>query len=74
MMSPQPVSPGTVRPELVVKRDNKHNISTEALKGSRLEICEPEWINPQADHWKHHGKGFAIDIQQTEMKLRTPFP
>ncbi|PON54653.1 hypothetical protein PanWU01x14_193940 [Parasponia andersonii] len=74
MMSPQSVSPGIVKPELVAKRDDKYNISTEALRRSRVEIDEPEWINPQADYWKQHGKGFAIDIQPSEMKLRAPFP
>ncbi|KAH7545072.1 hypothetical protein FEM48_Zijuj01G0054400 [Ziziphus jujuba var. spinosa] len=68
------VSMGTVKPELVQKRDNKYNISTEALRMSRVEIDEPEWINPQADYWKQHGKGFAIDIHPTELKLRAPFP
>lgn len=74
MMSPQPVSPGIVKPELVLKRDDRYNISTEALRASRVEIAEPEWINPQADYWKLHGKCFAIDIHPTEMKLRAPFP
>lgn len=74
MMSPQAVPPGIVRPELVKRRDDKYNISTEALRRSRVEIGEPEWINPQADYWKQHGKGFALDIVQTEMKKRAPFP
>ncbi|KAK8629305.1 hypothetical protein V6N13_078150 [Hibiscus sabdariffa] len=74
MMSPQGVNLGKVDPELVKKRDDKYKISTEELKESRVEIEEPEWINPQADYWKQHGKGFAIDIEKTEMKLRAPFP
>ncbi|KAF8030996.1 hypothetical protein BT93_D0245 [Corymbia citriodora subsp. variegata] len=74
MMSPQGVNLGMVRPDLVQKRDDKYNISTDALRASRLEINGPEWINPQADYWKQHGKGFAIDIKQTEMKKITPFP
>ncbi|XVF87256.1 hypothetical protein PTKIN_Ptkin18bG0104300 [Pterospermum kingtungense] len=74
MMSPQGVKLGKIDPELVKKRDDKYNISTEAIQKSRLEIEEPEWINPQADYWKQHGKGFAIDIEETEMKLRAPFP
>ena len=72
MMSPQAVPPGVVKP--VMKRDDKYKISTEALRQSRVEIEEPEWINPQADYWKQHGKGFALDIQPTEMKKRAPFP
>lgn len=74
MMSPQPVNLGQVAPELVHTRDNKYNISTETLRQSRVELPEPEWINPQADYWKQHGKGFAVDIKPTEMKLRAPFP
>ncbi|XVE88280.1 hypothetical protein DITRI_Ditri19aG0057000 [Diplodiscus trichospermus] len=74
MMSPQGVNLGKIDPELVKQRDDKYNISTEAIKESRVEIEEPEWINPQADYWKQHGKGFAVDIEQTEMKLRAPFP
>ena len=74
MVSPQPVNLGHVKPELVTRRDDKYNISTEAIRLSRVEIGEPEWINPQADYWKNHGKGFAIDIKNTEMKTRAPFP
>ncbi|KAK2642626.1 hypothetical protein Ddye_024389, partial [Dipteronia dyeriana] len=74
MMSPQGVNLGMVRPELVQKRDGKYNISTDSMRQGRLEFSEPEWINPQADYWKRHGKGFAIDIEQTEMKKIAPFP
>ncbi|KAF5472354.1 hypothetical protein F2P56_009077 [Juglans regia] len=74
MMSPQPVNLGQVSPELLHARDRKYNISTEALRASRVEFPEPEWINPQADYWKQHGKGFAIDIKLTDMILRAPFP
>lgn len=74
MVSPQPVNLGHVKPELVTRRDDKYNISTEAIRLSRVEIGEPEWINPQADYWKNHGKGFAIDVNNTEMKTRAPFP
>ncbi|KAJ0080778.1 hypothetical protein Patl1_10335 [Pistacia atlantica] len=35
---PQGVNLGMVDPELVQKRDNKYNISTEAMKSSRVEI------------------------------------
>lgn len=68
------VNLGQVSPELVHWRDNKYNISTKALRASRLEIAEPELINPQADYWKQHRKGFAIDIKSTDMNLRAPFP
>ncbi|KAF5475273.1 hypothetical protein F2P56_007096 [Juglans regia] len=74
MMSPQPVNLGQVSPDLVRMRDNKYNISTEALRESRVELLEPEPINSQADYWKHHGKGFAIGIKVTDIKLRAPFP
>ncbi|KAI3456098.1 hypothetical protein Pfo_012761 [Paulownia fortunei] len=74
MMSPQPLNLGIVKPELVMKRDDKYNISSEALKNARVEILEPEWINPHADYWKQNGKGFAIDVETTEMKKTAPFP
>lgn len=74
MMSPQAVNLGMVKPELLQRRDDKYNISSDALKKSRLEIPEPEWLNPNADYWKNSGKGFAIDIEQTEMKTRASFP
>lgn len=74
MMSPQAVNLGIVKPELLQRRDDKYNISSDSLKKSRLEIPEPEWLNPNADYWKNSGKGFAIDIEQTEMKTRAPFP
>ncbi|KAM7268774.1 hypothetical protein ACFE04_010940 [Oxalis oulophora] len=75
MMSPQAASLSIIKPELVKKRDDKYNISTEALKAARREaINEPERINPQADYWKQHGICFAIDIEKTELKKRAPFP
>ncbi|KAL6542752.1 Oil body-associated protein 2A [Orobanche hederae] len=74
MMSPQAVNMGMVRPDLVKKRDDKYNMSSEAMRASRIEIPEPEWINPQADYLKQHGKGFAVDVETTEMKKCAPFP
>ncbi|KAM7266771.1 hypothetical protein ACFE04_008937 [Oxalis oulophora] len=75
MMSPQAASLSIIKPELVKKRDDKYNLSTEALKAARREaITEPERINPQADYWKQHGICFAIDIEKTELKKRAPFP
>ncbi|GER28459.1 hypothetical protein STAS_04265 [Striga asiatica] len=74
MMSPQAAYPGTVSPELVKKRDEKYNLSSETMKASRVEIPEPEWINPQADYWKQHGKGFKVDFEKVEMKKMAPFP
>lgn len=74
MMSPQGVKMGTVKPELVQIRDGKYNISTEAIKTTRVDIEEPERTNPQADYWKLHGKGFAIDIEKTQMKTTAPYP
>ncbi|XP_047308997.1 oil body-associated protein 2C-like [Impatiens glandulifera] len=74
MMSPQAVNLGMVKPELIAKRDDRYNVSTDAVKRSRMEIAEPEWINPQADYWKQHGKCFKVDVEEVEMKKRTPFP
>ncbi|KAK1382118.1 Oil body-associated protein 2B [Heracleum sosnowskyi] len=70
MMSPQAVNLGMVKAELLKKRDDKYNVSSEALKTSRVELPEPEWLNPQADYWKQHGKGFKIDVETTDMKRR----
>lgn len=74
MVSPQEANLGIVNPELVRKRDDKYDISTEDLKCSRAKIVVPEMTNPFADYWKKTYKGFAIDVEQTEMKLRAPFP
>ncbi|XP_009600901.1 oil body-associated protein 2C [Nicotiana tomentosiformis] len=74
MMSPQAVNLGMIKPEVIQKRDDKYNMSTDAMKRSRLEIAEPEWLNPQADYWKQHGKCFVVDIEDVEMKKRAPFP
>ncbi|EYU43300.1 hypothetical protein MIMGU_mgv1a026234mg [Erythranthe guttata] len=60
--------------ELVAERNEKYSISSEGLKKSRIEIAEPEWINPQADYWKQHGKGFFVGVESTEMKKIVPFP
>ncbi|XP_059624045.1 oil body-associated protein 2A-like [Cornus florida] len=74
MMSPQEVKMGMVKPELVKKRDDKYKISSNDLKTSRVSIVVPACMNPLADHWKRIGKGFAIDVEETEMKTRAPFP
>lgn len=74
MTSPQAVSPGIVKPDLLHHRDTKYGISPESLKSSRMEIAEPEMINPMADYWKQHGKGFAIDFKETQMKQTASFP
>lgn len=74
MMSPQAVNLGMVKPELIQKRDDRYNMSTDAIKRTRLEIPEPEWINPEADYWKQHGKCFEIHIEDVEMKKIAPFP
>ncbi|XP_047966170.1 oil body-associated protein 2C [Salvia hispanica] len=74
MMSPQGVSMGLVNPDLVAARDTRYNISTAAMKSGRAELAEPEWINPQADYWKQHGKGFVVDVESVEMKKIAPFP
>ncbi|XP_043701865.1 oil body-associated protein 2A-like [Telopea speciosissima] len=74
MMSPQEVNLGMVKPELLHKRDSKYKLSSDDLKKSRVDIEEPEMINAVADYWKHSGKGFAVDIEQTEMKRNAPFP
>lgn len=68
MMSPQAVDIARVNPKLVKERDSRYGVSAGDVKESRVEMDEPEWINPNADYWKQHGKGFAIDVVQVEMK------
>lgn len=74
MMSPQDVNIGKIKPGLLKKRDDEYGISTESLKTSRAEIVGLERKNPMADYWVHHGKGFAVDIIETDMKKCAPFP
>ncbi|KAJ3703985.1 hypothetical protein LUZ61_007690 [Rhynchospora tenuis] len=73
MFSPQPVNLGRVRPDLVQRRDEKYKISTEELRGSRVDIQEPE-VHPNADYWVKHNKGFAVDVKPADMKRIAPFP
>lgn len=76
MVSPQAVEPGRVRAELVRDRDERYRVDSSArgLKGARVEMEEPEWSNPNADYWRLHGKGFAVDVTAAEMKRHAPFP
>ncbi|RCV27186.1 hypothetical protein SEVIR_5G307300v4 [Setaria viridis] len=76
MMSPQAEDPGRARADLVRGRDERYGVDTSAggLKAARVEMDEPEWINPNADYWRQHGKGFAVDVVPAEMKRHAPFP
>ncbi|GAB4831495.1 Oil body-associated protein 2A [Ancistrocladus abbreviatus] len=74
MMSPQPEPVGMVSPELIRRRNNKYNVDSESLAALRVDITRPAWINPSADYWKRQGKGFAIDVVPTDMKLLGSFP
>ncbi|GAB4827130.1 hypothetical protein Ancab_034018 [Ancistrocladus abbreviatus] len=74
MVSSQGSNMGLVSPDLIRKRDNKYSILSDAFRESRVEIPEPEWINPLADYWRQHGKGFSIQVEATDVKLRAPFP
>jgi hypothetical protein len=76
MVSPQAVEPGRARGDLVARRDERYRVDTSAggLKAERVEMEEPEWINPNADYWRVHGKGFAVDVVPAEMKCHAPFP
>ncbi|KAL9662213.1 hypothetical protein QQ045_027045 [Rhodiola kirilowii] len=74
MMSPQAVDISQVERAMIERRDDKYNISTDALKQGRVEMAEPEWINPNADYWKQAGKGFAIHVEQAQMKTLAQFP
>lgn len=74
MMSPQASGDGVVKPELVKKRDDNYNISKDDLMELRIEIPEPEWINPVADYWKQHKKCFKVEPESTVMKKLAEFP
>ncbi|CAL4961611.1 unnamed protein product [Urochloa decumbens] len=76
MASPQAAEPGRARGDLVRARDERYGVDTsaEGLKAARVEMDEPEWINPNADYWRQHGKGFAVDVVPAEMKRHAPFP
>ncbi|GAA0165772.1 hypothetical protein LIER_40054 [Lithospermum erythrorhizon] len=74
MMSPQGVNLGMVPPEMIKKRDERYKLSCESLMAKRADIVVPQSMN-LADYWmKSDGKGFAIDIEPTDMKEREPFP
>ncbi|KAL7089209.1 hypothetical protein ACP275_13G174900 [Erythranthe tilingii] len=74
MTSPQVLNMGTVTPELVRKRDDKYKISSDELSKTRIDIAVPESTTRYADYWMMTGKGFAVDLQQTQMKSTAPFP
>ncbi|TVU01581.1 hypothetical protein EJB05_52953, partial [Eragrostis curvula] len=76
MVSPQAAEPGRARADLVARRDERCRVDSSAsgLKAARVEMEEPEWINPNADYWRLHGKGFAVDVVPAEMKCHAPFP
>nr|CAB3474138.1 unnamed protein product [Digitaria exilis] len=76
MVSPQAAEPGRARGELVRSRDERYKVDTSAggIKAARVEMDEPEWINPNADYWRQHGKGLAVDVVPAEMKRHAPFP
>ncbi|XP_066314922.1 oil body-associated protein 2B-like [Miscanthus floridulus] len=74
MVSPHAVEPGRARGELVRGRDERYRINSGGLKAARVDMDEPEWINPNADYWRLHHKGFAVDVVLDEIKRHTPFP
>ncbi|KAK4361252.1 hypothetical protein RND71_020204 [Anisodus tanguticus] len=75
MMSPQAVNLGMVAPELVKKRDERYGISSKDLEITRVDIAGPETtMNPYANYWMQTGKGFAIDVELTDMKKTATFP
>ncbi|CAN6444481.1 unnamed protein product [Victoria cruziana] len=70
MMSPQGVEHGRVKEELVERRDRRYGVSRKEMMKGRVEIEEPEWINPNADYWKKSGKGFVIERKEVDMVLK----
>lgn len=74
MTSPRPVDLGIIKICVVKKRDDKYGISTGAIKVARADLPEPTHLNPRVDYWVKHGKGFAIDVEDVEMKTIALFP
>ncbi|XP_076924691.1 oil body-associated protein 2A-like [Bidens hawaiensis] len=74
MMSPQNDIQCMVKPELVKKRDDKYNISTAAMRGSRTDIMGPGRLNGMADYWREHKKCLEVNVESAEMKKMTIFP
>lgn len=75
MMSPQETELGQVKRNLLERRDDKYNMSRDALTQYRLEIKGPEnGVNQNADYWTKTGKGFLLEVETTEMKTVVPFP
>ncbi|CAM8908845.1 unnamed protein product [Rhodiola kirilowii] len=75
MMSPQDTELGQVKRDLIQRRDDKYNMSRDALKQYRSEIQGQEkGVKRNADYWTKTGKGFALEVEETEMKTIVPFP
>ncbi|URE32257.1 hypothetical protein MUK42_18336 [Musa troglodytarum] len=49
--------------ELVRNRDDKYKVSSEGIKESRKDMAEPLRVNPNADYWRLHGKGFIFSLE-----------
>lgn len=63
-----------VKPELVKKRDDKYNISTDAIRGSRTDVMGPWKLNAMADYWREHKKCLAVEVENAVMDKITLFP
>ncbi|CAM8905850.1 unnamed protein product [Rhodiola kirilowii] len=75
MMSPQDTELGQVKRDLIQRRDDKYNMSRDALKQYWSEIQGQEkGVKRNADYWTKTGKGFAHEVEETEMKTIVPFP
>lgn len=73
MMSPQAMNAGMVHPSLLKSRDDKYGIASEEIKEERREI-EEVVVGENADYWVKHGKGFRVEVVETEMKAHATFP
>ncbi|KAL3739791.1 hypothetical protein ACJRO7_021111 [Eucalyptus globulus] len=74
MTSPQSSGWGLLKPDVVMKRDDRCGVRADQLKATREDIKEPERHHPRADHWTRNGMGFAVDVVYAEMKRVVPFP
>ncbi|KAK9153161.1 hypothetical protein Sjap_000641 [Stephania japonica] len=74
MMSPRSENFAMMKTELIKTRDAKYGFSREEIKESRAGISEPDTTNPQADYWIRAGRGFALDVEPVDMKVRAALP
>jgi hypothetical protein len=69
MMSPQAQEPGRIPDASVAQRDARYDISSASRKQSRADIRGVGAVDPNADRWRHTGKGWAVELVDVLMAL-----